>query len=171
MDCFIDSRVSYAFSDGRRFWATARKLLLSLYELNSLYEFVNEQSGSTYFHFENFMPDGYLSARRNCLLYGNELVAFLEIVPTPLNEDMVCWSRGSAELIKNSECILRVHIEKMMRRYNTTYEFYQGFNPPFECVSHMSPSEAWAFHIDLDLNRLRMKLAVFMTIITLIFND
>jgi len=101
----------------------------------------------------------------------NELVAFLEIVPTPLNEDMVCWSRGSAELIKNSECILRVHIEKMMRRYNTTYEFYQGFNPPFECVSHMSPSEAWAFHIDLDLNRLRMKLAVFMTIITLIFND
>jgi DNA polymerase I-like protein with 3'-5' exonuclease and polymerase domains len=31
----------------------------------------------------------------------NELVAFLEIVPVSLNEDTVCWTRGSEELIKN----------------------------------------------------------------------
>ena len=88
-----------------------------------------------------------------------------------LNEDMVCWSRGSEELIKNSDCILRVHIENMIRRYNTTYEFYQEFNPPYECASHMSANEAWVFHINLYFNSLRMKFAIFLTIISLIFND
>ena len=85
---------------------------------------------------------------------------------------MKTWFVGqeAQQSIKNSEYILRVHIGKMIRRYST-YEFYQEFNPPYECASHMSPNEAWAFHIDLNFNRLRMKLAVFMTIISLIFND